>query len=99
MQTNTHTSHNPTATIKDLAAHKQQQQAARRAAIEQYPLLEKVNRSHVPTEQAAHYVSRQPQTLRHWACRDGTGPLRPIRVHGRLSWSVAEIKKLLGVAQ
>lgn len=26
------------------------------------------------------------------------GPLRPIRVHGRLAWPVAEIRRLLGVA-
>lgn len=70
----------------------------RRAATEQFPPLELVNRPTVPTEQAAHYLLRQPQTLRSWAMRDGSGPIRPIRIHGRLAWPVAELRRLLGVA-
>lgn len=62
-----------------------------------WPPLELVTRPTVPTEQAAYYLCRRPQTLRGWAMRDGTGPLRPIRVHGKLGWPVAELKKLLGV--
>ncbi len=53
-------------------------------------------RSHIPTEQAAYYLSRKPQTMRLWSCKDN-GPLRPIRLHGRLLWPVADLKKLLGV--
>ena len=30
----------------------------------------------VPTEQAAYYLHRKPQTLRKWAVHDGTGPVR-----------------------
>lgn len=41
--------------------------------------------------------NRQQQTLRGWACRED-GPIRPIRVFGRLAWKTEEIKKLLGVA-
>lgn len=73
--------------------------ATRRAAADpqQFPPLEQVNRPTVPTEQAAHYLLRRPQTLRAWACLE-SGPLRPIRVCGRLAWNVADIKDLLGVA-
>jgi len=71
----------------------------RRAVSEpqSFPPLELVNRPTVPTEQAAHYLNRRPQTLRAWACLEN-GPLRPRRVMGRLAWSVAEIRAVLGVA-
>ena len=64
-----------------------------------FPPLELVNRPTVPTEQAAHYLLRRPQTLRGWACAE-TFPdgLRPVRVNGRLGWPVAGIKAALGVA-
>lgn len=73
--------------------------SARRAAIndQEFPPLELVNRPTVPTPQAAYYLTRRPQTLRGWACNED-GPLRPIRVNGRLAWNVAQIKSLLGVA-
>jgi hypothetical protein len=56
--------------------------------------LELVTNPTVPTDTAAHYLNRRPQTLRAWACLEN-GPLRPIRINGRLAWSVAEIKALL----
>ena len=73
--------------------------STRRAAIndQEFPPLELVNRPTVPTPQAAYYLTRRPQTLRGWACNED-GPLRPIRVNGRLAWNVAQIKSLLGVA-
>lgn len=75
---------------------------ARRAASEQqkFPRLELVNRPTVPTEQAAYYLLRQPQTLRAWACTE-TFPdgLRPVRVAGRLGWPVAGIRLALGVSE
>lgn len=55
-------------------------------------------RAAVDTATAAYHLNRQPQTLRGWACLEN-GPLRPIRVHGRLAWSVAELRRVLGVAQ
>lgn len=72
--------------------------ATRRTATEpqQFPLLELEDRPRVPTEQAAHYLARRPQTLRGWACMEN-GPIRPIRINGRLAWSVAEIRRVLGV--
>ncbi|MFN3861702.1 MAG: DNA-binding protein [Roseateles sp.] len=62
-----------------------------------FPPLELENRPTVATDQAAYYLARQQQTLRGWACRED-GPLRPLRVHGRLAWPTAEIRRLLGVA-
>lgn len=59
-----------------------------------YPAIEAETRSHVETALAAHWLGRQPQTLHVWACRE-SAPLRPIRIHGRLSWPVAGIKRLL----
>lgn len=50
----------------------------------------------VGTLEAAAYLNRRPQTLRSWACLEN-GPLRPIRLHGRLAWPIAEIRRLLGV--
>lgn len=62
-----------------------------------WPPLELVNRPTIPTEQAAFYLCRRPQTLRGWACNED-GPLRPVRIHGRLGWPVAAIRALLGAA-
>ena len=58
--------------------------------------LEQVTRPTLPTEEAAYYLNRRPQTLRAWACSEN-GPLRPIRINGLLAWPVREIKKILGV--
>ena len=52
----------------------------------------------VSTACAAFHLSRKPQTLRGWACLEN-GPLRPVRVHGRLAWNVADLRRLLGLAQ
>lgn len=60
------------------------------------PLAEEVRHA-LPTEEAACHLDRKPQTLRIWACKEN-GPIRPIRVHGRLAWPVVDLKKLLGVA-
>lgn len=68
-----------------------------RPALAAFPPLAQINRPAVPTEQAAFYLLRRPQTLRLWACREN-GPIRPVRINGRLAWSVAEIRSLLGVA-
>lgn len=65
-------------------------------AAAKFPPLELENRPTVPTDQAAHYLHRQQQTLRGWACLQN-GPIRPIRVNGRLAWPTAEIRRLLGV--
>lgn len=56
--------------------------------------LEEVMRPMVSTDEAAYYLNRKPQTLRVWACTEA-GPLRPIRLHGRLAWPVEDIRRLL----
>lgn len=61
-----------------------------------HPPLPTETRTHVGTDCAAWHFGREPQTLRLWACREN-GPIRPIRVNGRLAWPVAEIKRALGV--
>ena len=48
----------------------------------------------LPTEEAALALGRQAQTLRRWAS-DGSGPIQPIRIHGRLHWRAADIERLL----
>lgn len=59
--------------------------------------LDTETRAAVDTATAAYHLNRQPQTLRAWACLEN-GPLRPVRVHGRLAWPVAELRRVLGVA-
>jgi hypothetical protein len=46
------------------------------------------------TAEAAAAIKRKPQTLRKWACLEN-GPIRPIRIHGRLAWYVDDINTLL----
>lgn len=58
--------------------------------------LDRETRAAVDTATAAYHLNRQPQTLRGWACLEN-GPLRPMRVHGRLAWSVTELRRVLGV--
>ena len=66
----------------------------------QHQCLDDITAPTVPTATAAtaataaYLLNRQPQTLRQWACRED-GALRPVRINGRLAWSVAEIKSLL----
>jgi hypothetical protein len=59
--------------------------------------LEQVTNPTVPTAPAAYYLDRMPQTLRNWACFEN-GPIRPIRINGRLAWPVAAIRSLLNVS-
>lgn len=63
-----------------------------------FPPLNTITSPTVPTDAAAYYVNRKPQTLREWACRE-TGPIRPRRINGRLAWPVAEIRALVGEAK
>lgn len=72
-------------------------QAAQQLTAQFLP-LEQVTRPNLKTEEAAHYLNRRPQTLRVWAMKDGSGPIRPRRICGLLAWSTAEVKALAGVA-
>jgi hypothetical protein len=64
-------------------------------SVDKFPPLEHITRPHVPTEQAAYYLNRKPQTLRGWAM-DGR-VIQPHRCNGRLLWPVAAIRAALGV--
>lgn len=55
-------------------------------------------RSAITTAEAAFHLNRAKQTLWLWACQEA-GPIRPIRVNGRLAWPVNELRRVLGVAQ
>ncbi len=63
-----------------------------------FPPLADETRDVLPTADAAHHLLRQSQTLRGWASA-GNGPISPVRIGGRLGWRVADIRRLLGVAQ
>ncbi len=54
-------------------------------------------RATLPTPEAAYHLNRAQQTLRLWAMRQD-GPVRPLRINGRLAWPVADLKRVLGVA-
>lgn len=56
--------------------------------------LDLEQRTHVDTASAAHHLGWRPQTMRAWASTE-RGPIRPVRINGRLSWSVAEIRRVL----
>lgn len=58
--------------------------------------LDEETRSHITTAEAAFHLNRSEQTLRLWACKE-TGPLRPARINNRLAWSVAELRRVLGI--
>lgn len=66
------------------------------ASSPSYPCLEQETRANLPTPEAAYHLNRAQQTLRLWAMRDD-GPLRPLRVHGRLAWPVTELRRILCV--
>lgn len=63
---------------------------------EHFPELAAVakGRDTLPTHDAAVAINRAAQTLRKWACLEN-GPIRPIRINGRLAWRVADLRALL----
>jgi hypothetical protein len=71
---------------------------ARQAGTSTHPALDKETRVMVDTTCAAWHLNRRPQTLRCWAAYEN-GPLRPARINGRLAWSTAELRHLLGVQE
>lgn len=64
------------------------------ATSQHFTPIEQETRSHVETACAAFHLMRKPQTMRAYACLE-SGPIRPIRINGRLAWSVAAIRELL----
>jgi hypothetical protein len=59
--------------------------------------LDSESRRTVDTATAAFHLNRRPQTLRIWACNEN-GPIRPLRINGRLAWPTAELRRVLQVA-
>jgi len=63
-------------------------------SVTQFPPLGHDNRTMVGTQEAAYHLDREAHTLRKWACYEN-GPLRPVRINGRLGWRVADILRIL----
>lgn len=60
--------------------------------------LEQETRPRVGTEQCAHYLLLQPQTLREQHMRGSYDPrLNPIKIGNRIAWSTAGIRSVLEV--
>lgn len=60
--------------------------------------LAQETRATVSTREAAHHLGRSKATLHAWSCGARSAPLQPVRCGGgRLKWSVADIRRLLGV--
>ncbi len=51
-------------------------------------------RDTLPTHDAAVAINRSDQTMRKWACLEN-GPIRPVRINGRLAWKVSDLQALL----
>jgi hypothetical protein len=63
--------------------------------IQLIPLAQET-RAAVTTAEAAAHLNRAKQTLWLWACKE-KGPIRPMRVMGRLAWKVSDIKRILEI--
>ena len=50
--------------------------------------------THLDTRAAAARLGFAENTLRKWHCL-GTGPIKPVRIGGRLRWSISEIDRVL----
>ena len=65
----------------------------------QIPNLDAMPPGHVlATREAAAVLNRSQQTLRKWACLE-CGPLRPVRINGRLAWRVSDLRRVIGGAE
>lgn len=52
------------------------------------------NTTTVTTSEAARILCRKPQTLREWSAYE-RGPIRPVRLAGKLLWRVADLEAML----
>lgn len=48
----------------------------------------------VGTSKAAEILNRKKQTLRLWSS-EGSGPIRPVKIGGRLGWRVEDLERVL----
>jgi hypothetical protein len=53
-------------------------------------------RATLPTAEAAFHLNRAQQTLRLWAMRND-GPVKCMRINGRLAWPTDNLRLVLGV--
>jgi hypothetical protein len=60
--------------------------------------LELEQRTYVDTASAAYHLGRKAKTMRVWTSSE-QGPIRPLRLNGRLAWAVTDIKRLLKVGE
>jgi len=58
--------------------------------------LSEVTATHVNTRDAAYYLNRSQYTMMRWQ-REGISEVSSLKMQGRLSWSVKDIKKVLNV--
>lgn len=65
--------------------------------MNKYIPIEQVTKPLLTTPEAAFYLNRAQQTLRLWACLEN-GPIRPIRINGRLAWKVSDVKAVTGTS-
>ena len=80
-----------TATVQQLQQDVKKDLVVKQSA---FTPLESETRTALNTDEAAHHLNRKSQTLRQWACLEN-GPIRPVRINGRLAWKVADIRNLL----
>jgi len=59
-----------------------------------FPALDDIRQPNLNTEQAAFYLNRAPQTLRHWASSD-RGLIRPHRIGRMLAWPTSEVRRIV----
>lgn len=87
--------YNATTASGQIIVNSDEKPARKRVAFA-FPNLRDEKRTHVGTACAAHWLGRKQQTLRGWACFED-GPIRPVRINGRLAWPVDAIRRLMGL--
>lgn len=63
-----------------------------------FQTLDAIDRPTLTTAEAAHFLNRKQQTLRNWAILNN-GPIKCVRIAGRLAWPTSDIRALLEVAR
>jgi hypothetical protein len=82
-------------TTSKIKQHNQDDKKVYKATnVKIYTPLDLESRTVIPTDVAAFHLNRKSQTLRSWACFEN-GPIRPIRISGRLAWQLADVITLI----
>lgn len=66
--------------------------------MDRFVSIDLEKRAVVDTNCCAYHLNRTPGTLRLWAVKNN-GPIKPLRINGRLAWQVVDIKRLLAGAE